>query len=263
MIHALSVVKGAYSLVLLTKNALYAVRDPTGFRPLVLGKKITREDTGTDGWVLASETCALDIIGAEYIRDVEAGELIIIDKAGLQSMFPFGKKVKENVCIFEFVYFSRPDSMIFGSSVYQNRIKMGEILAEEAPVEADVVIPVPDSSNVAALGFAQKSGIPYHMGLIRSHYIGRTFIEPDQKIRDFGAKIKYNSIRYVVQGKRIVVVDDSIMRGTTSKKIIKMLFESGAKEIHLRNLITSYYVFVSLWNRYSHPKRTHCLISFC
>ena len=227
LVDALSEVQGAYSLVLLTKNELYAARDPNGFRPLVIGKK-------NEGWVFASETCALDIMNASYVRDVLPGELIVVSENGFKSYFLSGGQSRETVCIFEYVYFSRPDSTIFGTSVYEARIRMGEILAEESPVEADVVIPVPDSSNVAAIGFARKSGIPFHMGLIRSHYIGRTFIEPDQKIRDFGAKIKYNAIRNVVKNKRVVVVDDSIMRGTTSKKIIKMLFESGALEVHLR-----------------------------
>ncbi len=226
-IDALSTVKGAYSLVLLIKDELYAVRDPNGFRPLVIGKK-------GKGWLFASETCALDIMNADYVRDVLPGELIIINKYGFTSSFPFQRKPRETKCIFEYVYFSRPDSIIFGSSVYESRMKMGEILAEESPVEADIVISVPDSSNVAAIGFSRKSKIPLHMGLIRSHYIGRTFIEPDQKIRNFGAKIKYNVIRHAVKDKKIVVIDDSIIRGTTSKKLIKMLFAAGAREIHLR-----------------------------
>ena len=170
---------------------------------------------------------------AEYIRDVKAGELIIIKESGLKSVFPF-KPREESTCIFEFIYFSRPDSIIFNSSVYEARYRMGRVLAQDAPVNADVVIPVPDSSNVAALGFAHESNIPFHSGLIRSHYIGRTFIEPDQKIRDFGAKLKYNPIKHVIENKRVAVVDDSIIRGTTSKKIISMLRASGAKEIHLR-----------------------------
>jgi amidophosphoribosyltransferase len=226
LIHAITSIKGAYSLVVLTKDCMYAARDPNGFRPLVLGKK-------EDGWVIASETCALDIMDADYVRDVEPGELIIIDKNKMESKFPHPKK-KESLCIFEFVYFARPDSIIFGQSVYDVRYRLGERLAEEASVDADIIIPVPDSSIVSALGFASKSGIPYHMGLIRSHYIGRTFIEPDQKIRDFGAKLKYNAIQSVVKDKRVIVLDDSIMRGTTQKKIIKMLRQAGAKEIHVR-----------------------------
>ena len=226
LIEALKQIQGAYSLVVLTKSSLYAIRDPNGFRPLVLGKR-------GDGWVVASETCALDIMDAEYERDVMPGEFIQIDKNGVTSFFPF-TKTRENLCIFEFIYFSRPDSRIFNESVYEVRYKLGRQLAIESPVEADVVIPVPDSSTVAALGYAEESGIPFHMGLIRSHYIGRTFIEPDQKIRDFGAKLKYNAIRSAVEGKRVIVVDDSIMRGTTQRKIIKMLRAVGAKELHVR-----------------------------
>ncbi|MCB1200005.1 MAG: amidophosphoribosyltransferase [Leptospiraceae bacterium] len=226
LIESLCKIKGAYSLLLMTRDAMYAVRDPHGFRPLALGRK-------DDGWVVASETCALDIMDATYERDVQPGEMLIFDKSGVRSVFPFEKST-QNLCIFEFIYFSRPDSMIFEQSVYNVRIELGKILAREAPVEADIVISVPDSSNVAALGYSRESGIPYHMGLIRSHYIGRTFIEPDQKIRDFGAKIKYNAIASVVSGKRVIVVDDSIMRGTTQRKIVTMLKTAGAKEIHVR-----------------------------
>ena len=226
LLSAITQIKGAYSLLILTKENMYAVRDPNGFRPLVLGKK-------DDGWVIASETCALDIMDAEYVRDVEPGEVICFRKDGMESFFPF-PQTKENLCIFEFVYFSRPDSKIFKQDVYDVRYELGRTLARESPVEADTVIPVPDSSNVAALGFAAESKIAFHMGLIRSHYIGRTFIEPDQKIRDFGAKLKYNAIANVVKGKRVVVVDDSIMRGTTQRKIIKMLRKAGAKELHVR-----------------------------
>jgi amidophosphoribosyltransferase len=228
LIEAIRQIRGAYSLVMLTGDTLYALRDPNGFRPLVMGKK-------DDGYVFASETCALDIIDAEYVRDVEPGELVTVTSRGVTSVFPFGKS-SQNLCIFEYVYFARPDSYVFGKSVYETRLRMGEILAEEAPVEggADLVMPVPDSSSVAALGYSRKSGIPYHMGLIRSHYVGRTFIEPDQKIRDFGAKIKYNAISSVVKDKRVIVIDDSIMRGTTTRKIVKMLRHAGAKEIHVR-----------------------------
>lgn len=226
LVEAMRQIRGAYSLVVLTGDTLYALRDPNGFRPLVMGKK-------DDGFIFASETCALDIIDAEYVRDVEPGEMVSISPQGITSQFPFGKS-SQNLCIFEYVYFSRPDSFVFGKSVYNTRMRMGEILAEEAPVIADVVMPVPDSSSVAALGYSRKSGIPYHMGLIRSHYVGRTFIEPDQKIRDFGAKIKYNAIASVVKDQRVVVIDDSIMRGTTTRKIVKMLRGAGAKEIHVR-----------------------------
>ncbi len=226
LIDAISKIKGAFSLVVLTKDALYATRDVNGFRPLVLGQK-------DNGWVFASETCALDIIDADFVRDIKPGEFVKVDRNGVQSHFPF-KKASENLCIFEYIYFARPDSKVFGESVYTVRQRLGEILAEEAPADADVVISVPDSSTVAALGYSAKSGIPFQTGLIRSHYIGRTFIEPDQKIRDFGAKLKYNAIRSVVEGKRVVVVDDSIMRGTTQRKIVKMLRSAGAKEIHVR-----------------------------
>lgn len=226
LIEAVKQIRGAYSLVVLSGNTLYALRDPNGFRPLVMGKK-------DDGYVFASETCALDIIDAEYVRDVEPGEMVTVSARGITSVFPFGKS-SQNLCIFEYVYFSRPDSYVFGKSVYDTRLRMGEILAEEAPADADLVMPVPDSSSVAALGYARKSGLPYHMGLIRSHYVGRTFIEPDQKIRDFGAKIKYNAIASVVKDKRVIVIDDSIMRGTTTRKIVKMLRNAGAKEIHVR-----------------------------
>ncbi len=226
LIAALKQVKGAYSLLIMTKDTIYAVRDPNGFRPLVLGKL-------GDAHVIASETCAFDMIDAEYIREVEPGELIEISKYGFKSYFPF-KKEKHALCIFEYIYFSRPDSIIFNNSVYDLRIALGRMLYRQAPVEADIVVPIPDSSIVAALGFAKESGIPYEIGMIRNHYIGRTFIEPSQKIRDFGAKIKFNVIRTAVKDKRVVVVDDSIMRGTTMRKIIKMFRKGGAKEIHIR-----------------------------
>ena len=227
LVKALQQIEGAYSMLFLTKNTMYAVRDPNGFRPLVLGQR-------KDGaHVLASETCAFDISEAKYIRDVKAGELIAIDKQGVRSYFPFSPR-KESLCIFENIYFSRPDSHIFENSVYSVRKNLGYQLAKQAPVKADIVIPVPDSSNVAALGYAEASHIPYSIGLIRSHYIGRTFIEPDQKIRDFGARIKYNIVRSVVEGKRVILVDDSIVRGTTARKITKMFRETNVKELHLR-----------------------------
>jgi amidophosphoribosyltransferase len=226
LIDAIKRIKGAYSLLVMNKDTMYAVRDPHGFRPLVLGK--------IDGcWVLASESCAFDIVDAEYIREVKPGEMVKIDKDGLISSFPFQKHT-ENLCIFEYIYFSRPDSIIFDHSVHQMRLKLGRMLAKELPVEADIVVPIPDSSLSAALGYSAESGIPYEMGMIRSHYIGRTFIEPSQKIRDFGAKIKYNVIKSVVKDKRVVVVDDSIMRGTTMRKIINMFINAGAKEVHVR-----------------------------
>jgi len=226
LISALAMVKGAYSLVILTKDTLYVARDPHGFRPLVMGKK-------DNGLVFASETCALDIMGAEYIREIEPGEFVKVDKSGMSTVFPFPSS-RNNMCIFEYIYFARPDSQIFSKSVYDIRYNLGRNLAREFPIQADKVIAVPDSSTIAALGYSAESGIPFHMGLIRSHYIGRTFIEPSQKIRDFGAKLKYNSIESVIKGKKIIVVDDSIMRGTTQKKIIKMLRKAGAKEIHIR-----------------------------
>jgi amidophosphoribosyltransferase len=226
LIHALKQIEGAYSLLVMTKDTMYAIRDPHGFRPLALGKL-------GDSWVVASESISFDIIDAEYVREVKPGEFIEINAQGLQSSFPF-EKCKESLCVFEFIYFSRPDSIIFGESVHDMRVKLGRALSKEAPVEADVVIPIPDSSVHAALGYSYESGIKYDIAMIRSHYIGRTFIEPSQKIRDFGAKIKYNVAKSAVEGKRIILVDDSIMRGTTMRKIIKMFRNAGATEIHVR-----------------------------
>jgi amidophosphoribosyltransferase len=224
---ALQQIEGAYSLLVLTNKYLIAVRDPNGFRPLVMGEK-------TDGSIVfASETCAFDITETKYLRDVEPGEMVVVDNFGIKSYFPFQAR-KKSLCIFEFIYFSRPDSYIFQESVYKVRKQLGALLSRIEPVKADVVISVPDSANVAALGYSEASGISFAPGLTRSHYIGRTFIEPDQKIRDFGAKIKYNVIREVVNGKKVIIVDDSIMRGTTSRKIVKMLKIAGAKEIHMR-----------------------------
>jgi len=226
LVEALNVIDGAYSLTVMTKESLFIARDPNGFRPLVMGRK-------DEGWVFASETCALDIMEANFERDVRPAELIEINDKGFSSI-QLQNSCQENLCIFELIYFSRPDSLVFEKSVYDVRYKLGRLLAQESPVEADLVMPVPDSSNVAAIGYAFESGIPYHTGLIRSHYIGRTFIEPSQKIRDFGAKLKYNAISSVVKNKRVIVVDDSIMRGTTQRKIIKMLRRAGAREIHVR-----------------------------
>lgn len=226
LISALSQIKGAYSLLIMNKDMIYAVRDPYGFRPLVLGK--------LDGaWVVASETCAFDIIGAEYIREIEPGELIAFSKYGMKTYYPFEKK-KESLCVFEYIYFSRPDSIIFNESVHDMRIKMGRMLARSSPVDADIVVPIPDSSVSAAIGYAREAGIPYEMAMIRSHYIGRTFIEPQQRIRDFGVKIKFNVVKSSVKGKRVILVDDSIMRGTTMRKIIKMFRNAGATEVHVR-----------------------------
>lgn len=223
---ALQIVKGAYSLVFLTETRMVAVRDPHGFRPLILGK--------LDGaYIVASETCALDLIEAEFIREIEPGEMILVDKSGLKSFRPFAK-VPTAACIFELIYFARPDSRIFGHQVYSVRKEFGRQLAREHGVEADVVIPIPDSGTPAAIGYAEETGIPFQLGLIRNHYVGRTFIEPQQSIRHFGVKVKLNAVRGVVRGKRVVVVDDSIVRGTTGRKIIKMIRGAGAKEIHVR-----------------------------
>lgn len=226
LIKSLNQVKGAYSLVFATPDSLIAARDPFGVRPLCLGRL-------GKAYVVASETCALDLINARYEQDILPGELVVIDKKGLHSTI-FSRQKKSAMCIFEFIYFSRPDSYIFGKNVHMVRREYGKQLARESQVHADMVIPVPDSANSAAVGYAEEACIPYETGLIRNHYIGRTFIEPDQQIRDFGAKIKYNPVREVLKGKKIVVIDDSVVRGTTSKKLIKMLYHAGAKEIHLR-----------------------------
>jgi amidophosphoribosyltransferase len=223
---ALRQVRGAYSLVFLTENSLVAVRDPMGFRPLVLGK--------TKGaWVVSSETCAFELLEAEFVRDVEPGEMIIIDDRGVRSHRPFGEQPPRR-CVFEWVYFARPDSTIDGRSVYRARERMGRRLSVEHPVPADVVIPVPDSGVAAAIGYARESGIPYDQGLMRSHYMGRTFIEPSQHIRHFGVKLKLSPVREVLNDKRVVVVDDSIVRGTTSRKIVEMIRGAGAREVHMR-----------------------------
>jgi amidophosphoribosyltransferase len=223
---ALSKVKGAYSVVFNTGDSIVAARDPHGWRPLALGRL-------RNAWVVASETCAFDIIGARYERDIEPGEIAVINKRGVKSHFPF-KSIKHSFCIFEFIYFARPDSIIFGDNVDKIRRRLGMQLAKEKPVDADIVISVPDSSNTATLGYSEESGIRYEMGLIRNHYIGRTFIEPEQTIRDLDARIKFNPVRGVLKNKRVVVVDDSIVRGTTSKKLIHMLRNAGAKEVHFR-----------------------------
>jgi len=224
---ALSKLRGAFSLVFLTdKGTLVAARDPSGFRPLCLGKL-------RDALVVASETCALDLIEATYIRDIEPGEIIIMDKKGLKSYKPF-TPVQHRQCVFELIYFARPDSHIFGKSVYAVRKNFGRILAKENPVDADIVIPVPDSGVPAAIGYAEASGIPFEKGIVRSHYMGRTFIEPQDSIRHFGVKLKLNAVKDVIKGKRVVVVDDSIVRGTTSRKIVKMIRDARAKEVHMR-----------------------------
>jgi amidophosphoribosyltransferase len=223
---ALLRVKGAYSLVLLTPDALYAMRDPWGVRPLHIGKL-------NGSWVVASETCAFDIIGAKLVREVQPGEIVRVSGAKPETVARIPAQAKAH-CVFEFVYFARPDSQIYGGSVYQARREMGRQLAREAPVRADIVVGVPDSANAAAVGFAEQSGIPFEMGLIRSHYRGRTFIEPKQSIRDFGARMKYAAVPEALKGKRVILVDDSIVRGTTSRKLIRMLRHTGAKEIHMR-----------------------------
>jgi len=219
-------VKGAYSLVFLTGTQMVAVRDPSGFRPLALGSL-------KNGWVVASETCAFDLIEAEYVRDIEPGEILLIDKLGPKSFKPFDK-APYTPCIFEFIYFARPDSSIFGANVYAVRKNFGRELAIENPIAADIVIPVPDSGVPAAIGFAEKSHIPFQMGLIRSHYVGRTFIEPEQNIRHFGVKVKLNAVHELMKDKSVLLIDDSIVRGTTSRKIIKMVRDAGAREVHLR-----------------------------
>lgn len=224
---ALTNVQGAYSLVILAKDRLLAIRDPYGIRPLALGKL-------GEGYVVASETCAFDLVGAKYVRDVEPGEILEISSAGTLTSHKPWPKVKTSPCIFEYVYFARPDSNVFGRNVYRIRKEMGRELAKESPVVADLVVPVPDSGVTAALGFAEESKIPFEMGLIRNHYIGRTFIEPKQSIRDFGVKIKHNANSDMLSGKRIVVIDDSIVRGTTTRKLVKLFREAGAKEVHIR-----------------------------
>ncbi|NPA03458.1 MAG: amidophosphoribosyltransferase, partial [Epsilonproteobacteria bacterium] len=226
IIEALHKIEGAYSLIVLSRKKMFAMRDPFGFRPLSLGKL-------QEGWVVASETCAFDLIGAEYVRDVRPGELLVFEEGkepqSIQVFQPTPHK-----CIFEFIYFARPDSQIFGKSVYKLRKAMGRELAKEYPVEADLVVPVPDSGVAAALGYAQESKIPFELGIIRNHYVGRTFIEPTQEIRDLKVKMKLNPIKNIIQGKRLIVIDDSIVRGTTSKKIVGILKEFGAKEVHMR-----------------------------
>ena len=223
---ALGQVEGAYSLLVLTRDEMYAIRDPRGFRPLVLGR--------LDGaWVAASETCAFDLIDAEYVREIEPGEMVRISRSGVESIH-FAPEKQHQYCIFEHVYFSRPDSIVFGRPINQSREQLGRLLAREHPADADVVTPVPDSGVPAAVGYAAESGIPFRMGLIRNHYVGRTFIEPEQSIRDFGVKLKLNPVRRMLEGQRVVLVDDSIVRGTTSRKIVRLVREAGATEVHVR-----------------------------
>jgi amidophosphoribosyltransferase len=229
---ALRRIEGAFSLVIMTEDRVFAVRDPRGFRPLSMGR-IRGSGGAHDAIVFASETTAFDLIGAEFERDVRPGELIISGQDGSQSRF-YAPALPQSSCIFEHVYFARPDSVVFGRSVNESREAMGRQLAREAPVDADIVMAVPDSGVPAALGYAQESGLPYRTGLIRSHYVGRTFIEPEQRVRDFGVRLKLNPVRSVVQGKRIILIDDSIVRGTTSRKIVRVLRSAGAREVHMR-----------------------------
>ncbi|MGB8772241.1 MAG: amidophosphoribosyltransferase [Candidatus Korobacteraceae bacterium] len=226
-------IEGAFSLVMLTPDRVFAARDPRGFRPLVMGRISGEAAHRADTIVFASETCAFDLIGATYEREVKPGELVIVGPEGVHSRF-YSAQQPQSSCIFEHVYFSRPDSLVFGKAVQQTRDAMGRQLALESPVDADIVVPIPDSGVTAALGFSYQSGIPIQFGLIRNHYVGRTFIEPEQRVRDFGVKLKLNPVRNVLEGKRVVLIDDSIVRGTTSRKIVRMVRESGAKEVHMR-----------------------------
>jgi amidophosphoribosyltransferase len=225
-IDALRALEGAYSLVAITNKKLIGARDPLGIRPLILGEL-------NGAYILCSETCALDIIGARFVREIENGEVVVISEKGVESLHPF-PRMAPRPCIFEYVYFSRPDSVLGGRSVYNVRKQMGRQLAQESPANVDVIIPVPDSGVPAALGFAQEAGIPFELGIIRNHYVGRTFIEPTQTIRALGVKLKHNANRAVIAGKRILLVDDSIVRGTTSVKIVRMMYEAGAREVHMR-----------------------------
>ncbi len=220
-------VHGAYSIVVLTEQSVIALRDPHGFRPLCLGRL-------GDGYVVASETCALDLVGAEFLREVEPGEMVTLDPQGLRSRRAMPAAEPLQHCIFEHIYFSRPDSRVFGDTVDRVRRRLGRELAKEHPADADVVIAVPDSSNSIALGFAEASGVPFELGLIRNHYVGRTFIQPNQAGRDFGVRVKFNPVKEVLEGKRVVVVDDSIVRGTTSRKLVRLLRRAGAREVHFR-----------------------------
>ncbi len=229
---ALEKIEGAFSLSVLGHKALFAVRDPNGFRPLVLGQ-IEEGLKGRPAYVIASETCAFDLIGAKFLREIEPGEIFWVDDTGEHSVF-MNRKTARSACIFEHVYFSRPDSVVFGESVYEVRKSAGRILAREDRIEADIVVPVPDSGVPAAIGYAQASGLPFELGIIRNHYIGRTFIQPSQSIRDFGVKIKLNPQSAVLRGKRVVVIDDSLVRGTTSRKIVNLIRAAGALEVHLR-----------------------------
>jgi len=219
-------IQGGYALVMMTNKKLIGIRDPYGIRPLILGKL-------NNSYIIASETCALDIIGADFVREVENGEIVVINKDGIESIKPF-PKTNPRPCIFEYIYFSRPDSIIGGKGVYEYRKNLGKYLAIESPIEADLVSSVPDSGNPAAIGYSEQSKIQFDMGIIRNHYVGRTFIEPTQQIRQLGVKLKHNPNKSIIKNKKIVLIDDSIVRGTTSKKIVSMLYDSGAKEVHMK-----------------------------
>ncbi len=233
MADALRRVEGAFSLVMISSDRIFAARDPRGFRPLAMGRIPQQEGQKQDTIVFASETCAFDLIGATYEREVKPGELVVVGPEGITSRF-YTSAAPQSSCIFEHVYFSRPDSIVFGRAVQESREELGRQLAREAPADADIVVPVPDSGVTAAMGYASESGIPFRFGLIRNHYIGRTFIEPRQTVRDFGVKLKLNPVRSLLEGKRVVLIDDSIVRGTTSRKIVRMIRNAGAKEVHMR-----------------------------
>ncbi|MBV9248745.1 MAG: amidophosphoribosyltransferase [Acetobacteraceae bacterium] len=239
LVDALKQVVGAYSLVALSNEALMGVRDPRGVRPLILGRIMrpvegdTMDPDHVGGWVLASETCALDIVGAEFVRDIEPGEIVVINDQGVHSVKPF-TRARERFCVFEYIYFARPDSVVEGTPVYEARKRIGRELTREAGVPADVVVPVPDSGVPAAMGYAAESGIPFELGIIRNHYVGRTFIEPTEHIRNLGVKLKHSANHAALEGKRVVLVDDSIVRGTTSRKIVEMVRQAGAREVHMR-----------------------------
>jgi amidophosphoribosyltransferase len=233
MADALRRVEGAFSLVMMSADRVFAARDPRGFRPLAMGRIPATEGHARDTIVFASETCAFDLIGAEYERDVKPGELIVVGPDEITSRF-YSTSAPQSSCIFEHVYFSRPDSVVFGRAVQTSRENLGRQLARESPVEADLVVPVPDSGVTAAVGYAAESGIPFRFALIRNHYVGRTFIEPSQSVRDFGVKLKLNPVRSLLEGKRVVLIDDSIVRGTTSRKIVRMIRGAGASEVHMR-----------------------------
>ena len=233
MADALRRVEGAFSLVMISPDRIFAARDPRGFRPLAMGRISQQEGQKQDTIVFASETCAFDLIGATYEREVKPGELVVVGPEGITSRF-YASAAPQSSCIFEHVYFSRPDSLVFGRAVQESREELGRQLAREAPADADIVVPVPDSGVTAAMGYASESGIPFRFGLIRNHYIGRTFIEPRQTVRDFGVKLKLNPVRSLLEDKRVVLIDDSIVRGTTSRKIVRMIRNAGAKEVHMR-----------------------------